>query len=205
MATYPGGWLTLENSNPIPISNFITLASIFNGATTDGNIVMSSEFCNPTGGTWGATPITLNAEPTVAAVNSALFVNEVIKSRAINAQTKMANLAAICPPPLQNMVYLYGNNDDNNLLYQVSVPLNLGAGSYDLFQLSVMENAATQGDEHGNVEVYDFGSATLTGLVTLNLFFSGFYGSVNLGIRLESLANVSSIYELRTIVLPVNI
>ena len=68
-----------------------------------------------------------------------------------------------------------------------------------------MENAATQGDEHGNVEVYDFGYATLTGLVTLNLFFSGFYGSVNLGIRLESLANVSSIYELRTIVLPVNI
>ncbi len=37
MTQYPGGWLTLESSNPIPITNYIAFAMLYDGAvSTDG-------------------------------------------------------------------------------------------------------------------------------------------------------------------------
>jgi hypothetical protein len=34
---YPGGWLSLEGMNPIPITNFISVARLFDGAGTPGD------------------------------------------------------------------------------------------------------------------------------------------------------------------------
>lgn len=204
MANYPGGWLTLENSNPVPVTNSISLAQLFDGVTTtNGEVKHSTNYYAPTGGTWAATPITLNAEPTIAAVNVTLSINETVKASAINMQTKMANLTAP-PPPLKNLLYLYGNPNDNQLNYYMKIPINLGASNYTSLQLSVMENAATSGDEHGRVEVIDFGTGPFTGVITLNVFFSGYFGAINLGLRLESTVPQSSICELRCLVMPVN-
>lgn len=107
---FPGGWLALENSNPMPISDFITFASLFDGSsTTDGEIVLSSDYNNPTGGTWVPSPISITSEPTVIAVDAANDVTQQIIANSMNMQTKMANLAPSVAPPLQNLVYLYGN------------------------------------------------------------------------------------------------
>ncbi|MFA7325051.1 MAG: hypothetical protein WC121_00155 [Candidatus Kapaibacterium sp.] len=201
---FPGGWLSLENSNPMPISDFITYAALFNGSTTtDGQIVMSDVYNTPTGGTWVASPVSISTEPTVIAVDAPNDVTQQIIANSMNMQTKMANLGANVPPPLQNLVYLYGNFSDQ-LRYLCYLPLNLGGSSYDLFQVSVLENVGTQGDMHGNIEVVDFGAGPHTGAQTLQLMLSENMGPVNLGIRLESTTNQSSIFELKLVILPPN-
>lgn len=52
----------------------------------------------------------------------------------------------------------------DQLRYMCYLPIDLGGSSYDLFQVSVLENVGTQGDIHGNIEVVDFGA----GLHTIN-------------------------------------
>lgn len=68
----------------------------------------------------------------------------------------------------------------------------------------MLENVGTQGDMHGNIEVVDFGSGTFTGTQTLQFILSDNTGPVNLGIRLESTTNQSSIFELKLVILPPN-
>lgn len=107
---FPGGWLSLENSNPMPISDFITYAALFNGSTTtDGQIVMSDVYNTPTGGTWVSSPISISTEPSVIAVDAPNDVTQQIIADSMNMQTKMSNLASSVAPPLVNLVYLYGN------------------------------------------------------------------------------------------------
>lgn len=201
---FPGGWLSLENSNPMPISDFITYVALFNGSTTTkGQIVMSDVYNVPTGGTWVNSPITLTSEPSVIAVDAPNDVTQQIVADSMNMQTKMANLDSDVPPPLKNLVYLYGNFNEK-LRYMCYLPISLSGLSYDLFQISVLENVGTQGDMHGNIEVIDFGVGPFTGTQTLQFIFSENMGPVNIGIRLESTTNLSSIFELKLVILPPN-
>lgn len=66
--------------------------------------------------------------------------------------------------------------------------------------MSLFENAATSGDQHGQIEVIEFDKGSdWTGQVTLNLIISGFFGKANFGLRLEkNPGDESSIFELRT-------
>jgi len=106
---FPGGWLSLENSNPMPISDFITFVSLFDGSSTNnGEIVMSDVYNNPTASAWMPSPIVIAAEPTVIAVDAPNDITQQIIADSMNLQTKMANLAPNIAPPLQNLVYLYG-------------------------------------------------------------------------------------------------
>lgn len=205
MANFPGGWLSLQSSSPIPITKYASYAYNYDGAiTTEGTVKNVTTFQTPTTA-WSASPISLNAEPTVLAVNAAVNVNEAIKAASMNMQTLMANLTN-APIPIKNMIYVYGNQDDNSLLYKMQIALNFGASNYNLYQISVMENAGTLGDEHGHCEVIDFGAGPFTGVNTLNIFFRGYYGNVNIGIRLESSAGgLSSIFELRANVMSTGI
>lgn len=201
---FPGGWLSLENSNPMPISDFITFVALFDGSsTTNGEILMSDVYNVATGGTWVSSPISITSEPSVIAVDAANDITQQIVADSMNMQTKMANLAPTVAPPLQSLVYMYGNNSEK-LRYMCYLPISLGGSSYDLFQVSVLENVGTQGDMHGNIEVVDFGAGPFTGTQTLQLILSENMGPVNLGIRLESTTNQSSIYELKLVILPPN-
>ncbi len=206
MAKYPGGWLTLESSNPIPITNYIAFAMLYDGAvSTDGTVKEVTSFHTPTTA-WSASPISITAEPTAFAVNGPTIVNQQISANAMNMQTKMANLSSTVPIPLRNMLYLYGNNDDNELLYMINIPISFGGSNYNLCQISVMENAATSGNEHGKIQVIDFGAGPFTGAYTIKVFFRGYYGPLNLGVRLESSAGaLSSIYEIRTNIISVGV
>ncbi|MBI5324077.1 MAG: hypothetical protein HZB41_02145 [Ignavibacteriae bacterium] len=190
-----GGWNDLQRSMPLNISNIIESATI--GATT-ASIQASSNF-NTATGTWVTSPITLNAVPTAIAINATTNPDQAAKVTAMNAQTLMANLNA--PPPLKNLVFLYGNQE-GSLKYEMDIPLNLGGSTYNSIQISLLDNTATKGDEHGEIQVFDFGSGSWTGVNTLKLVFNGIIGEYLIGIRINDTSNNTSIYNLRTFILP---
>jgi hypothetical protein len=201
MYSFPGGWNSLENSFPLNITDIISVARATFGAPVDGQIVYDSLFRVPSGGTWSASPITLSQEPDVQAINVTFNSIDGIEAIAMNGQTKMANLSTSVPSQLRGLVYLYtpiGQPRFWNRIY-----LNLGASTYNRMQISIFENSVTRGDAHGNVQSYDFGTGPFTGTGTIQLLLSNFTGQVNLGIRLESSGGASSLFELRTIAIPV--
>ena len=63
MSKFSGGWIDLQNSMPMPISDRISLAIIEGGGTTEGEVKMVSDYNSPTGGSWTATALSINAEP----------------------------------------------------------------------------------------------------------------------------------------------
>lgn len=195
MKNFPGGWNALENMNPSLITTYISTVKATFGAPVNADVLWSNNYNTPTGGTWGASPITINDEPTVVAVNGMHNGQELIYSQAMNSQTKMANLSSDVPSQLKGLVFLYNNPTSPRFLSKLS--LNLGGLNYNSIQISVMENSVTNGNEHGEIQVFNFGTGPFTGVGTFEFLFSGYTGQVNLGIRLESTTNVSSIFELR--------
>ena len=201
MRNFPGGWNSLQNSFPQNISDIISVARATFGAPVDGQIVYDNLFNTPTGGTWAASPIVLSQEPDVQAINVTFNSIDGIEAIAMNGQTKMANLSASVPSQLRGLVYLYtpvGQPRFWNRLY-----FDLGASNYNRMQISIFENSVTRGDAHGNVQSYDFGTGPFTGIGTIQLLLSSFTGQINIGIRLESTGGASSLFELRTIAIPV--
>jgi hypothetical protein len=201
MTKYPGGWNDLEITRPMNITDAIAYAGLFNGTTEfAGAVANSTTFHKPSGAGWAASPILLNAEPTLLAVNAAFFVNEAQIAAAINMQTKMAKLDA--PYNLKNMVYLYGN-PENDLKYQMTIPLDLGGASNYKVQIGVYENIVINNDVQKVVEAIDWGTQTFQNVNTLRIMFANYFGQLNIGVRLESSANVSSMFELKAYILPV--
>ena len=198
MSKFSGGWQDLQNSDPIDVTDFVSYAQL---NANLGTIMQSSAFFTPTGGTWVASPITYNIPPAISAVNGIQFPDQAMLASAASMQTQMSNPSA--PPSLNHLLFLYGNDADS-YLFQSRVFLNLGALNYDLVQLSILANAATKGNQHGTVQVFDFGTGPYTGIVSLTLMFCGYYGPLNLGIRLESTTNLSSVFDLDTIILPID-
>ena len=202
MTKYPGGWLDLAISNPIPIANVIAYASI--GATA-GSVKYSTNFNVPTGSWVTSTPPPLpgiSGNPTVVAVNAVTNPDDGMIASSINAQTQMANTTAA--PVLQNLVYLYGN-PAGDLRFEMNIPIALPPGkSFSSIQISLLENAATNGiDQSGKIPVLDFGTGPFTGNITLSLMLAGYFGEVHIGIRFyNSTDNTTFIYDLRAIILP---
>ncbi len=193
MKQFPGGWLSLENSFPQVITPIISYCSCnFGGPTIKGVIDYSSIFNTPTGGTWVPSPISISQEPIVIAVNSVHNSVDLLEADAMNSQTKMSNLNSSTPIQLRNFVYLYNNQSTPKWMTQIL--FDLGANNYNKLQISVFENSVSKGDSHGNIQVIDFGSGPFSGVGTFNFLFGEFHGLINLGIRLESTTNQSSIF-----------
>lgn len=74
-----------------------------------------------------------------------------------------ASLAATVAPPLRKILYLKAGPSWQNL-----IPINLGAGTYDSFQLSFRDNAGTRGDSAGTIPVISF-AASLGAIVQLSV------------------------------------
>ncbi|MFC2131618.1 hypothetical protein ACFLSQ_09310 [Bacteroidota bacterium] len=196
---YPGGWNAIEISEPKPIKPIIAQATADDGSVNEGTIENSSTYFAPVG-SWSDSPLSLNLEPKVIAVNSGTFYDELYKADAMNGQTKMANLTD-APPPMENIIYVFGNKN-GNLRYQMEIEISWSTVTFNDFELSVLENAATDGGALGVVQVYKFdkGSA-FNSPITLRLMFDNFFGPVNLGIRVIDSAPAESIMALRCIVL----
>jgi len=168
---------------------------------TAGNIISSSVFNTPTGGVWQVSPISIAIGPLVIAVNGLVYPDQAQKAAAMNMQTKTYNANAHLS--LKNLVFAYGNQN-TKMDFQSDISPNLGGLNYNLFQLSILENSATKGDSHGTNQVVDFGTGPFTGIQTLSLNISGYFGPLNLGIRLESTPGAqSSIFDLRYMILPI--
>ena len=192
---YPGGWNDLEISAPRPIKPIIALMSVSDGGTYNGEIVNSTTYFSPTGGVWASNPFTFATEPKVVGVNAGLQQDEGFKAEAMNQQTKMANITN-APPPLSNLLFLYGNKN-GILKYQMILEIDLGVAFYSYLELSILENAATDGGPNGVVQAYYTEKVGgFTGVVTLNMFFDNFFGPINLGLRAESTTGDSSIMPL---------
>jgi len=200
-AKFPGGWKDLKSATPIRITDFIAFAKL---GGTAGVIMDSTDFNAPASGeAWAASPISIESSPSVVAVNATTFKDEEMLANAMNAQTEMANLTA--PPVLENLVFLFGN-ENGDLKYEMQIPLNFGLNNLNSVQISVTDNAGTSGDEHGNFQVYDFGSGPFNGSLTLSLVFSGYYGELFIGLRTVNSANSdTAIYNLRAMILPTKI
>lgn len=198
MAKFNGGWNDLKVAEPIPVSFAMTYAK-FDGVV--GTVKNVTTFHNPTGGAWTATPISITSAPTIAANNGGVIISDSLKADLMNNEILTYNSSA--PPPMNNVFFLIGN-PEMGLFFKNSITVGLGAGTFNLVQISFMANSATSGDDSGKVEVFDFGSANHTGNVTLEMAFSGYFGECNLGIRLEDNANHSSIYELRAYIIDVD-
>lgn len=196
------GWLSLINSAPINVSDFISLAyATMGGPQINSSVIANTEFNTPTGGTWVASPISINSEPMVLCINPQSGEQTQIIADSDNMKIQMANLNA--PPPLKSTVFLIGNPvgkyDYINLL-----PLNFGASNYSIFMISSLDNSVKPGSSYGNIPAIDFdrNQGPYTGIVNVNIMFTGYFGPVDLGIRLESSTNQSSMFDLRVYVLP---
>lgn len=110
---------------------------------------------------------------------------------------KKSNLNA--PPPFNNLLFLVGNSDGYD--YSNDISIDLGAGTYDNMEISVFGNSMTEGNSKGNVGVYSFGAGPFTGTGTLNLTLDSNTQFLNLGIRLESTTNQSSIMNIPIVIL----
>lgn len=196
---FPLGYTGIENSNPTRISELISYISLQGGTTS---LINSSDFNSPTGSTWANSPISINAEPSVQPTNLAFVSDQIIKASIMNQQTKM--FGSNFPYPFNQRVYVYGNSQ-NRLDYQMQIPLNFGGSSYNLAQIGLFENALINNANSKLIEVYDMGSGPFTGLLNLTFILSTVTGVYNLGIRLESTTNVSSIFWLQIVVLNPNI
>lgn len=193
MLQIPGGWRTLRNSNPLKISDKIVYAKL---GSTDGEVEDSADYNSPTGGSWNASPLSISAYPTFAAVNPTYSQQDALIANSLNEQTQTGFSSA--PPDLNNLVYMYANPGD--VRFFSALDFDFGGSTYNTVEISVFENCVTRGDAHGNIEVFRF-TGSFTGTNTLQMILGDFAGPVNFGIRLESSTNQSSIYELKTVVL----
>ncbi len=200
MANFPKGWVFQKSLYPQKISEFITSAQINDGSNTvDGEIIKSSNYFDPTEGGWGTSPYYLNGEPSVNPINATSFKNCERWALAMNSQIKFSNSDA--PEPFKN--YLFGiSNFPNTLDYEFRIPMDFGGTSFNLIQLSLALNALGQGDEYGQVEVFDFGVGPYSGENTFYLTFGGVYGQIDLGWRFESTGGQSYLMHTPVILLP---
>ncbi len=196
------GWLSLINSTPACICDFISYSTLSQGANiAKGTVISNTEFNTPTGGTWVSSPISINSEPTITCLNPNSGEATIIVADSINMKIQMANLNA--PPPLKGLVFLIGN-PPGRFDYMNQIPINLGALNYTYCLVSLLENSVKPGNAYGNIPAVDFDRTLgpFTGVQNLNLMFSGYYGPIDLGIRIESTTNLSSIFGLKAIIMP---
>jgi hypothetical protein len=196
---YFSGYTALENANPIKISKIISFATIPGGNT---KVINSNKFNNPTSGNWSSSPLTINSSPVVQPTNVSFVSDQIIKTSIMNQQTKMFD--SNNPIPFNQRIYVYGNSQ-NKLDYQMTIPLNFGGDNYNLVQLGIFENTLITPSNSKLIEVFDFGAGPFTGLKNLTAIFSVKSGVFNLGLRLESTTNVSSVFWIQVIVLDPNI
>ncbi len=199
MGRFSGGWRDLEKEYPFQITNVIASAIIL---LDTGTIVDSTDYNSPTGGIWGASPLVLHAAPRVRPIDT-LYGEKTMYAEAMNMQIKTADLNA--PPPLQNLIYLVGNEKDD-FRYSMELAFTTGGNTLTTIEISILENLATTGDKNGCIEVIKFTNNNWMGLIPIILTIHDYQGEINLGIRTELTSGLhpSSILNLRCRVIPAN-
>jgi hypothetical protein len=194
MSRLPGGFNDLKSALPLNPLDFIILGEI---DSVNGTAKSSTTYNTPSGGTWSAATASLNGIASAMAINLSVYPWQEIIARSMNMQTKMTDTSSSIPIPLRNILFLYSNSP-GKIEWKNAIQINFGADSYDLVELSIIENAAGQGDIHSKVPVIDFGTGPFTGVKTTYLTFDSYTGPLNLGLRLERTSHThSSLLELR--------
>lgn len=195
------GWQGFMESDPISLAEFISFAEAESTSgpsiTYDGTFMKSSVFNSPSLGTWNSSPISITSSPTINSIGT--LQSNVDVQNLIASQT--AFMGTNVPPPLQNFLFLQTNKGCEQK-FSMTIPIDLGGGSFDVFQISALENSVNQGDKNGQIQVIDFGSGPFSGTFDLHLCFNAGSGPFNIGIRLENNLNQSSMFAIRGFLLP---
>jgi hypothetical protein len=197
---FHGGWLDLSESEPVSITRFVASAST--SPSGSANVINSSNFYLPTG-TWINSPCILyvipNLMPRIVPIDTSSNSDPTL-AQAMMEQSLIANLNV--PFPLRNLIFVPGNFK-NKLRWQIELQINMGGWNYNSLQLGLLDNAATSGDAHGKIKVFDFGSGPWTGTINMFLVFWNHFGEVNLALRANNTSNNTSLFHIRAIVWPV--
>lgn len=185
---YPG-WKGLQLNKPIAITEYLSNANLNN---IHGNIIRSEVYHKPTNDQWYNNNITYSQNPEFNGYNINQKESTNISMKFLNNYVKMANFEA---PEYINNYFFFVNNKSKSVNVINSIFINLPV-QYKLFQISVLENSITNGDSDGKIEVYDFGQGPFYGNYDLKLSFKNIVKKINIGIRLESLNNESTLFEI---------
>ena len=193
------GWQGFMKSKPIKVSDYISYSQIQPPILppVNGTLIKSNTFNNPTGGIWIASPVNISSPPTINTIST--LQTDIDIKNLITSQTKFQNTSS--PTPLQNFIFLQTNTDVEEK-FSMIIPLNFGAGTFTLLQVSALENSVNLGDKNGDVDVWDFGTGPFTGNYNLELCFNSNVGPFNIGIRLEDNANQSSVFAINGFFIP---
>ncbi len=195
------GWHGLEYSTPTDPSDFIVWAKL---DTVQAAYKKSGTFATPESGNW-TPPLPALADPVSLDYTNPTYRADIsyIKD-SVTVQSKFSNIAT-APLAVRDLIFYVGN-ERGRTDWKMRIPINFGASTYDVAEMSILENVATKGDVQGKYPVLDFGTAGFTGSKNLDIIFSGFFGPLNLGIHLEKNNNLeSSILIIRAIVFPIEV
>lgn len=131
---------------------------------TQGTFFRSTNFGNS--GTWIASPFALQGIVTCTSLHSDDQLT-VADAAQWNFSHQGGNFIGTVPPPLRKLLFLRAGPE-----WEMAIPINLGAGTYNDLQLSFRDNAAVYGTftgaPTGGIPVILF-SAGQTGVVTLKV------------------------------------
>ena len=166
-------WYDLQDTAPKNPFDIIAYADL--GGTL-GQFEYSSDFLNP-GGTWVATPITVQDGGDCKAWETD-NQQKVADAAMWSQQHQVTNAATDLAIPLRKMMFLRGGT-----AWQMRIPLNLAVG-IDSLQLSFLDNAGTRGDSQGTIPVirFDPGVSYAPGIVTLTVTLKDF-GTLSMGLK----------------------
>lgn len=200
MALVNQGWYGLQNSKPKDPTDIIAWCQL---DVTSAIYKMSSTFGTPVAGSWTSPSVVIQDPVTLSYTNATSRSDLAMIANSINIQSLMSNMNSAALP-VQDLFFLFGN-DSGRTDWQMNIPINFGAVNYNKFELSILENLCTRGDEQGLYPVLDFGSGPFTGNKILKIIFNNYYGLINIGIHIEKSDNSkSSFLILRSIIQPVS-
>lgn len=198
MASFSLGWNSFKYRKPLSISNYVTYAKL---GTVEAELKKVTDYHLPTNNTWYNSDVSINTTPIVNAVNSSSSPSDSLKAQIMNSQTLMYN--PDMPQCMRQWLYLYGN-PNSVIKFKNTIELDFGVNNYDKVQISILQNVLTEGDKNGEIEVFDFGNNSFTGVQTLDIIFNSYFGTINLGFRFENSSNQSSMYNMQANIVSTN-
>ncbi|PLX31048.1 MAG: hypothetical protein C0600_06700 [Ignavibacteria bacterium] len=134
-------WIDLKNACPQDPRELIAYAEI--GAVA-GDFYLSSTYASQT---WGTTPLSINAEPKVTALETD-NKQKVADANQWNFSHLTWNDSSSLAVPLRKIVFLRAGTEWEN-----AISFDFGGTAIEEVQISFLNNAATLGDKQGSIPV----------------------------------------------------
>ncbi len=151
-------WIGWAESDPVDPLSVIAMARIENlPFSNDTGVYLNSTTYGTPGASWVDTTVDYNGEPTVVSLRTDRQ-GTVAEALQWNMAHLSRNASASLAIPLRKVIFLKAGTEWENRII-----LTMGGKFYNDFQLSLLNNAGTRGDEQGTVPVLSFTASTYVG------------------------------------------